>query len=124
MPTPCIHGFPTEQCASCRDCPHGLAVGRCARCRAAATSRKASTATSVAHAPEEYAGYEIFYEPKLNGWRFRRADASPSALSYRSPFLARRAVDQAIAGDADGAESKPGKASARTTKSARGRQTA
>lgn len=116
MPTLCIHGFPTEQCASCRDCPHGLAVNRCTRCRAAATSRKASTTASVTHAPEEYAGYEIFYEPGLTGWRYRAADATPSELSYRSRFLARRAVDEAIAGEAN-----PETAPSRKAKSTNGR---
>lgn len=121
MLTPCIHGFPADQCASCRDCPHGLAVNRCARCRAAATSRRTSTTKPVAHAAEEYAGYEIFYEPGLTGWRYRAADASPSPLSYRSRFLARRAVDEAIAG---GSSTPPTKPAARKAKAARGRTTA
>jgi len=65
----------------------------CARCRATVAARKrvVPTASEPQH---EHAGYEIFFEPEVNGWRYRGADATPSALSYRSAFLARKAVDE------------------------------
>ena len=40
-----------------------------------------------------HAGHEIFYEAAVSGWRYRAADAAASTLSYRSAFLARKAVD-------------------------------
>ena len=43
---------------------------------------------------EEHLGYEIFYVPAVSGWQYRDPDARQSPLSYRSAFLARKAVDQ------------------------------
>ena len=100
MTPPCIHGFRTEECAVCRTCPHGLVSSRCGRClRAGSTPalRKTAINTHPAHPPEERAGFEIFYVPALNGWQYRAADSALSAESYRSAFLARKAVDEAAA---------------------------
>jgi hypothetical protein len=97
MTSPCIHGFRTEQCAACRSCPHGLVTSQCGRCIKASSSpalRKAAITTHGHHPSEERAGFEIFYEPALNGWRYRADESAPSVESYRSVFLARKAVDQ------------------------------
>lgn len=96
----CIHGFRTEQCASCRNCPHGLTTARCGRCIAANSSaaRRRQTTTDEPHPSEEHAGFEIFYVPAVKGWQFRRPDAAPSPLSYRSIFLARKAIDRLSSG--------------------------
>ena len=93
MTSHCIHGFVPEHCASCRTCAHGQAAGACLRCRSAVTSRKA-TPPMVAELPQQHAGYEIFYAAEASGWRYRGADAAPSRNSYRSAFLARKAVDE------------------------------
>ncbi len=97
MSTHCVHGFRVAECASCHPCPHGLVISRCARCAAAARAprTKRSSAPEPSPQPEKYAGFEIFYAPDVSGWRFRAPDAAPSALSYRSAFLARKAVDEA-----------------------------
>lgn len=92
MTAQCIHGFPTQQCVACRMCPHDQVTSSCARCRAESAVRR-RTQPDVEHASEEHAGYEIFYEPAVSGWRFRGTDEAASALSYRSAFLARKAVD-------------------------------
>ena len=108
MTSPCIHGFRTDQCSACRSCPHGLVSSRCGRCLKAVSTpalRRASLNTHGAHPSEERAGFEIFYEPALNGWRYRADEAAPSVESYRSVFLARKAVDQ-LAADAVGGGSK------------------
>ena len=47
-----------------------------------------------AQPPQQHAGYEIFYEPESSGWRYRAADSVDSPLSYRSAFLARKAIDE------------------------------
>ena len=94
----CIHGFTTEQCVSCRTCPHGQMTASCVRCRAAIAPRSASKAPVVEHPPEEHAGYEIFFESAVSGWRYRGADEAASPRSYRSAFLARKAVDQLAGG--------------------------
>ena len=95
MTSSCIHGVPAEQCASCKTCLHGQAAGACVRCRSAALSRKAKAAPpAVVDSPQQHAGYEIYFEPDVSGWRYRATDAAPSELSYRSAFLARKAVDQ------------------------------
>src|SRR4029079_11294641 len=46
---------------------------------------------------EQHAGFEMYYEPAVTGWLYRGADAAPSHLSYRSAFLARKAVDELAA---------------------------
>ena len=96
---PCIHGFRTEECASCRTCPHGLNASRCGRCVAAtrAVSRRPRVVSTQTYPSEQHAGFEIFYEPAVTGWHYREADAAPSPLSYRSAFLARKAVDELAA---------------------------
>ena len=93
MTAQCIHGFPTQQCVACRTCPHDQVTANCARCRAETTVRR-RVQPDVEHAPQEHEGYEIFYEPTVSGWRFRGADEAASPLSYRSAFLARKAVDE------------------------------
>lgn len=100
MTSPCIHGFRTEQCAACRPCPHGLVTSQCGRCMKASSTpalRKAAIATHGDNPSEERAGFEIYYEPALNGWRYRADESAPSVESYRSVFLARKAVDQLAA---------------------------
>ena len=99
MLSPCIHGFSADQCASCRTCPHGLVTGRCGRCAAGSTAarrpaRRTTTAAQPVTPVEDHLGYEIFYVPAVCGWQYRDPDARPSPLSYRSAFLARKAVDQ------------------------------
>ena len=95
----CIHGFRTEECASCRTCPHGLNAARCGRCVAAAraVSRRPRVVSTQTYPSEQHAGFEIYYEPAVTGWLYRGADAAPSPLSYRSAFLARKAVDELAA---------------------------
>ena len=96
MTDPCIHGFRTEECTSCRTCPHGLVASRCSRCiRASSTpaGRKALLVDNGSHPSEERAGFEIVYVTELSGWQVRSADAAPSDESYRSLFLARKAAD-------------------------------
>jgi hypothetical protein len=89
----CIHGFAGEQCSSCRTCPHGQPAAACTRCRAELAIRRPARVVTD-HPAQQHAGYEIYYESDVSGWRFRSPDAAPSALSYRSAFLARKAVDQ------------------------------
>jgi hypothetical protein len=77
-----------------------MVSSRCARClRAVSTPalRRAAITTHGVHPSEERAGFEIVYVPALNGWQIR-ADGEPtSAESYRSAFLARKAVDELAA---------------------------
>jgi hypothetical protein len=96
MPSPCIHGFSADQCASCRTCSHGLPTGRCGRCLASTTpaARRIAIATAATPPAEEHLGYEIYYEPAVSGWLYRDPDANSSPLSYRSAFLARKAVSE------------------------------
>ena len=90
----CIHGFPIEQCISCRTCQHGQVTTTCAKCRAPTTTRKVAL-DSVPVPPSEIHGdYEVYFEPAVSGWRYRADESSPSQLSYRSAFLARKAIDQ------------------------------
>ncbi len=103
MTVPCIHGFRTEECTSCRSCPHGLVTSRCGRCIKASSTpagRKALLVAHGEHPSEERAGFEIFFVPELNGWQLRADDEVFSAESYRSIFLARKAVDDLAAADA------------------------
>ena len=100
MTAPCIHGFRADECAACRTCPHGLVSSRCARCLKAVSTpalRRAGINSHGVHPSEERAGFEIFYVPALNGWQIRAADEATSAESYRSIFLARKAVDHLAA---------------------------
>ena len=96
MTSPCKHGFPTEQCASCRPCPHGLSAGGCGRCltaSAAASRRRVVPAPAEGTASHDHLGYEIFYVPEVSGWHYRGPDSAASLESYRSVFLARKAID-------------------------------
>ena len=105
MTPPCIHGFRTEECAACRTCPHGLVSSRCGRCLKATSTpalRKAAINTHPAHDPEQRSGFEIVYVPNLNGWQIRSEGEPLSAESYRSAFLARKAVDEAAASGING----------------------
>jgi hypothetical protein len=93
----CKHGFPIEHCASCRTCPHGLTASGCGRCLAAtatASRRRLAPAPLEGTATHDHNGYQIFYVPEVNGWYFRGPDSETSAESYRSVFLARKAIDQ------------------------------
>lgn len=113
MTSQCIHGFPTQHCVSCRTCAHGQLTSSCTRCRTEAASRKPAQ-PAAAPAAEQHAGFEIFYEPAVSGWRYRGAEAAASEVSYRSAFLARKAVDGLASGEA--APSTNGK---RSTKKSR-----
>ena len=100
MTPPCIHGFRTEECASCRTCPHGMVASRCSRCIKASSTpalRKAAINTHPEHPSEERAGFEIFYVPAVHGWRIRSDGEPTSGESYRSIFLARKAADELAA---------------------------
>lgn len=116
MPSSCIHGFADGQCAACRTCPHGLTTARCGRCiaDAAAASRRPTSAVRRAEAeapvpePEERDGWEIFYDPAVSGWQVRGPEARLMPDSYRSLFLARKAVDAFVAKPpAESRSSKP-----------------
>ena len=92
----CIHGFSVEQCAACRTCPHGLMSSRCGRCQAAAASasrRRPKVSAGPAPLSQEHQGFEIFWAPAVDGWQYRAADSAASVESYRSVFLARKAID-------------------------------
>jgi hypothetical protein len=108
MSAPCIHGFPNDQCSACRTCPHGLTASRCGRCVAAATApaRRRLVGSDEEHPSEEHEGFEIFYVPEVSGWQYRAPDTGPSPLSYRSLFLARKAVDEISARSKAAAASK------------------
>lgn len=96
MTSACKHGFPTDQCSSCRPCPHGLTAGGCGRCltaTAAASRRRVVPAPVEGTASHDHLGYEIFYVPEVSGWHFRGPDSAASLESYRSVFLARKAID-------------------------------
>jgi hypothetical protein len=91
--TQCIHGFAREQCVSCRNCEHGQTISACSKCRTPTAMRRVPDPTGdlTAH---EHDGFEIFFDPAVTGWRYRDADARASRLSYRSAFLARKAVSE------------------------------
>lgn len=94
----CIHGFEAGQCASCQTCQHGLIASRCGQCSAASSARSRAAADDPSVEPEARNGWEIFYAPEVSGWRVRAPEAAALPDSYRSLFLARKAVDQ-MAGD-------------------------
>lgn len=108
MSGPCIHGFPTEQCISCRTCPHGQVTTTCTRCRTPVVTRKAELAAAPVPPAEVHGDYEVYFEPAVSGWRYRAADDAPSRLSYRSAFLARKAIDQ-LGSEPEGKSSAKGK---------------
>ena len=93
MNSPCIHGLLPQQCASCRTCEHGQTASACLRCRTVLASRKTPAPVGV-EPSQQHGGHEIFFEAAASGWRYRATDAAPSRESYRSAFLARKAVDQ------------------------------
>lgn len=96
MTSACKHGFPIEHCASCRTCPHGLTTSGCGRCltaTAAASRRRVVSAPVEGTASYDHQGFEIYYVPEVNGWHFRGPDDTTSTESYRSVFLARKAID-------------------------------
>jgi hypothetical protein len=39
-------------------------------------------------------GFEIYYAPEVSGWQFRGPESVHSTQSYRSVFLARKAIDE------------------------------
>lgn len=91
----CIHGFEAQTCASCRRCQHGILEARCAIC-APRTARQATVqlANEAARPSETHRGYEISYVPRERSWYIRAEDETdPVKGSYRSAFLARRAID-------------------------------
>lgn len=100
MSSPCIHGFVDGQCAACRTCAHGLVTSRCGRCAADAATPRRPTASSrraavegEVPASEQRGDWEIFYVPALSGWQVRGPEEAAGPTSYRSLFLARKAVD-------------------------------
>jgi hypothetical protein len=81
-------------------CSHGFQKARCARCNAetTATARRRTSAVPAATPPsEEHRGWNIFYEPAVSGWQVRAPEAATMEGSFRSLFLARKAVDEWIA---------------------------
>lgn len=86
-------------------------TSNCTKCRAPAPTRKASQVVGPVPPTEEHGGYEVYFEPEVSGWRYRGAESAPSPLSYRSAFLARKAIDQL--GD------EPERKSSRKTKGAK-----
>lgn len=97
MPPPCMHGFQPGQCASCRsaDRPATVADG----------SKVNGSADDV----EERQGWEIFYVPALTGWQVRAPESQALPDSYRSLFLARKAVDRMAGGQQPARPAKRGK---------------
>jgi hypothetical protein len=59
----------------------------------AAAALKRKVGTDTAQPAEEHRGFEILYVPEVSGWQFRGPDDSLSPVSYRSVFLARKAID-------------------------------
>ena len=53
---------------------------------------------ATAQQPDEVReGWAIYFVPELSGWQIRQPDAGAMPDSYRSLFLARKAVDEMIA---------------------------
>lgn len=94
----CIHGFEVQSCASCGRCPHGLLNSRCASCNPR-TAREATLqlANDASQPSQEHRGHEILYVAGERSWYIKAdADASRSTASFRSPFKARRAIDEIL----------------------------
>ena len=111
MTDKCIHGFEAQTCASCRRCPHGILESRCGVC-APRTAREATImlANDAPRPSEEHRGYEILYVAGQRSWFIRAdADAPISQNSLRSPFQARRAIDQILDAPEPVATGKKGK---------------
>jgi hypothetical protein len=64
---------------------------------AASRSPRVKAAAAPGGSVEAHRGFEIYYVPELSGWQFRAPDSGPSPLSYRSTFLARKAIDEITA---------------------------
>jgi hypothetical protein len=63
------------------------------------TAREATIllANDAPRPSEEHRGYEILYVAGKRSWHIRADETAPvSTNSYRSPFQARRAIDQII----------------------------
>jgi hypothetical protein len=109
MTGPCIHGVPEQQCTSCRRCAHGILESRCGVC-APRTARESAVwrANDEPKPSETHRGYEILYATGERSWYYRAdADSSRSNQSFRSPFGARKAIDQLL--DAPPAPATPTK---------------
>ncbi len=66
-----------------------------------------------------YNGFEIVFTPAVNGWQVRAPDDTLSRESYRSAFLARKAIDTlASAGVAEAPARKRRRVAARAGRSA------
>jgi hypothetical protein len=68
---------------------------------AASRATRVKAAAAPGRPAEAHRGFEIYYVPELSGWQFRAPDSSLSPVSYRSTFLARKAIDE-IATPVDG----------------------
>jgi hypothetical protein len=66
----------------------------------AAAALRRKVGTDASHPAEEHRGFEILYIPEVSGWQFRGPDETLSPDSYRSAFLARKAVDAIAEGTA------------------------
>jgi hypothetical protein len=71
-------------------------------------TRKADLAAIPIPPSEIHGDYEVYFEPAVSGWRYRTSDDAPSRLSYRSAFLARKAIDQ-LGSEPEGKSSAKGK---------------
>lgn len=87
-------------------CIHGFQPGQCASCRPVAGAAPAVDATGDS---EERQGWEISYVPAVSGWQVRAPEAATLPDSYRSLFLARKAVDRMAANPSSAKASKRGK---------------
>ena len=109
MTAPCIHGFRTEECTSCRTCPHGLVASRCGRCIRASSTPAGRKALLVATRRAPFRGARAASRsctsPSSADGRCARRTRSISDESYRSIFLARKAADD-LASAASAKESK------------------
>ena len=115
MTAPCIHGVPEQQCSSCRHCVHDIREARCGVC-APRTARESALwrANDAPKASESHRGYEILYATGERSLYYRAdEDSSPSAQSFRSPFGARKAIDQLL--DAPAEPPAPSRRSRKTT---------
>lgn len=62
-----------------------------------AVARRKPVLASQPQPDEEREGWEIFFVPALSGWQVRAPEAAVMDGSFRSLFLARKAVDNWIA---------------------------
>lgn len=92
----CVHGFNPEHCTSCRTCRHGLITSRCARCMNPVAQRAADKILPPAEPSQEHRGHEVYFVPAQRSWYFRDSPDVLPRESYRSAFLAKRAIDSAV----------------------------